>query len=267
MDKGKLILRICMAVLFFYGFGICLYPTFYGMRTDSEAHQKVEEFYEYVETLLPTETSPREENTEPTLDELTTFPTEPVTTEPVFPELLEAMEQYNRQIFLEKQAGLSDPWAYQQPSFDLSDFEVPDGIIGVLSIPALNAEFPIYLGATSSNMSKGMVHLSQTSLPIGGMNTNSVLAGHRGWNGADFLRYIEKLQIGDRVTVRNLWGELVYEAVEIRIIEPHEVEHILIQEGKDLLTILTCHPYASGGKQRYVVYCERVEKGESENER
>lgn len=251
MNKGKMILIICMILLFFYGLGICLWPTLYGLRADSSAHRKVEEFYEYVEALNPTvpaETTP----------DIPAQSTVPVETEPAFPELLEAMEQYNQRIYLEKQAGLCDPWAYQQPSFDLTEFDVPDGIIGVLSIPALDAEFPIYLGATSTNMSKGMVHLSQTSLPIGGINTNTVLAGHRGWHGADFLRYIEKLQIGDRVTVTNLWGELVYEAVAIRIIEPNEVEEILIQEGKDLLTILTCHPYASGGKQRYVVYCERV---------
>lgn len=254
MDKGKLILRICMAALFFYGFGIYLYPAFFGLRTDHNTHEKVDEFLNYVEALAPTmATDPTFATTESVPEE-----TKPIAIEPDFSELLASMEAYNLRLWQERQAGLSDPWAYQQPSFDLCAFGVPDGIIGVLSIPALNTELPIYLGATSSNMAKGMVHLSQTSLPIGGVNTNSVLAGHRGWNGADFLRYIEKLQVGDRVTVRNLWGELVYEAVEIRIIEPHEVDQILIQEGKDLLTILTCHPYASGGKQRYVVYCERV---------
>lgn len=255
MDKGKRILLTCMILLFVYGLGVYLYPFFHGLRTNHSAHQTVVEFYEYVETLIPTISTFPEESTQ---DHAETLPTAPAPSEPVFTELLEAMEAYNIRIWQEKQIGLSDPWAYEQPSFDLKAFDVPDGVIGVLSIPALDAEFPIYLGATFSNMAKGMVHLSQTSLPIGGINTNSVIAGHRGWNGADFLRYIEKLKVGDRVTVTNLWGELVYEAVEIRIIEPHEVEHILIQEGKDLLTILTCHPYASGGKQRYVVYCERV---------
>lgn len=256
MNKGNRILLICMALLFLYGLGIFLLPTLYGLHTDSSTQKKAEEFYDYVETLVtadPTVSSQADSEV------VSTYPS---SNEPVFPELLEAMERYNQRIYLEKQAGLCDPWAYQQPSFDLTEFDVPDGIIGVLSIPALDAEFPIYLGATSANMAKGVVHLSQTSLPIGGINTNCVLAGHRGWNGADFLRYIENLQVGDRVTVTNLWGEMVYEATEIRIIEPNDVDQILIQEGKDLLTILTCHPYASGGKQRYVVYCERVEKGE-----
>jgi hypothetical protein len=46
----------------------------------------------------------------------------------------------------------------------------------------------------------------------------------------------------------------------IPIIQLHEVEKIKIQPNRDLLTLLTCHPYASGGRQRYVVYCERTQK-------
>lgn len=246
MDKGKKILLICMAALFLYGLGIFLYPMVSGRLVDNRVQERAEAFFELVDTL---DVPDKSDSAGPELVE---------SSAEIYPDLLAAMKAYNEKIYLEEQAGLCDPWSYQQPSFDLSEFNVPEDVIGVLSIPALDAEFPIYLGATSENMEKGVVHLSQTSLPIGGINTNTVLAGHRGWNGADFLRYIEKLQVGDRVTVRNLWGELVYEAVEIRIIEPNEVEQILIQEGKDLLTILTCHPYASGGKQRYVVYCERV---------
>ena len=45
---------------------------------------------------------------------------------------------------------------------------------------------------------------------------------------------------------------------DIQIIQPHEVDKIKIQPNRDLLTLLTCHPYASGGRERYVVYCERA---------
>ena len=57
----------------------------------------------------------------------------------------------------------------------------------------------------------------------------------------------------------NLWETLTYRVSEIRIIDPSDVDEILIQPGRELLTLLTCHPYASGGRQRYVVYCERSE--------
>ena len=48
-----------------------------------------------------------------------------------------------------------------------------------------------------------------------------------------------------------------YTVVETKIIDPNDVKEILIQQDRELLTLLTCHPYASGGKYRYVVYCER----------
>jgi len=50
--------------------------------------------------------------------------------------------------------------------------------------------------------------------------------------------------------------------VETKIIDPNDVEEILIQQDRELLTLLTCHPYASGGKYRYVVYCERNQEME-----
>ena len=122
----------------------------------------------------------------------------------------------------------------------------------------MDLEMPIYLGATEQHMADGAAHMSQTSLPIGGENTNCVIAGHRGYSGASYFRYIDTLKVGDLVYVTNLWETLTYRVSEIQIIDPHEVEKILIQPGRELLTLLTCHPYASGGRQRYVVFCERI---------
>ena len=96
------------------------------------------------------------------------------------------------------------------------------------------------------------------SLPIGGSNTNCVLAGHRGWNGAAYFLYINQLEPGDIVTVTNLWETLTYQVVDARIIDPNDVEAIHIQADRELLTLLTCHPPGSGGKQRYLVICERT---------
>ena len=169
------------------------------------------------------------------------------------------MVQYNETIYAQGQAGLSCQYDYQKPSFRLSDYGLSDEVFGVISIPAIDLEMPIFLGATEQHMADGAAHLSQTSLPIGGGNTNCVIAGHRGYNGASYFRYIDKLKVGDVVSVTNLWEELTYRVSEIKIIDPYDVTEILIQPGRELLTLLTCHPYASGGRQRYVVYCERVE--------
>ena len=114
-----------------------------------------------------------------------------------------------------------------------------------------------YLGSTYQHLADGAAHLSQTSLPVGGMNTNCVIAGHRGWQGGSYFRYITDLEVGDQVNITNLWEILTYEVCEVKIINPNEAEEILIHPGRDLLTLMTCHPYASGGRQRYLVICER----------
>ena len=85
-----------------------------------------------------------------------------------------------------------------------------------------------------------------------------VIAGHRGWHGADYFRHIDRLAVGDSVTLTNLWETLTYTVADIQIIQPHEVDKIKIQQSRDLLTLLTCHPYANGGRERYVVYCEKL---------
>jgi sortase A len=107
------------------------------------------------------------------------------------------------------------------------------------------------------HMGRGAAQLSQTSMPIGGVNTNCVVAGHCGLAGALFFRYLSNLEVGDEIVLTNLWDELHYTVADMKIINPTDVDKILIQEGRDLLTLLTCHPYGTGGRYRLVVYCER----------
>lgn len=258
MRMWRKIVILLMLMVLIAGLGIALYPHFNGWITDYYIRQEAEKFLSYVDTVPTFSTStPEPEDTEP-------VPTEPEPTQPPtpYPELLEAMQSYNQRIWEQRQVGLCDPWAYQQPSFTLGDYGLEDEVFGVITIPRLELEMPIYLGATYKHMADGAAHLSQTSLPIGGENTNCVIAGHRGWGGASYFRYITELEAGDEVIITNLWGELRYTVVETKIIDPNDVKEILIQQDRELLTLLTCHPYASGGKYRYVVYCERNQEME-----
>ena len=75
--------------------------------------------------------------------------------------------------------------------------------------------------------------------------------------GCRFFRDIELLEVGDPVYVTTLWGSYPYRVREIQIIEPSETEALRIRPGEDLLTLLTCHPYLSGGTYRYAVCCQR----------
>lgn len=177
----------------------------------------------------------------------------------LFPELYQAMQEYNETIYGNGQEGISDPWAYQVSAMDLSRFGLEDKPIGVLTIPKMKFQQPIYVGATSKHLNDGVAQIAISSMPIGGVNTNCVIAGHRGWNGAPYMRYIDVLEPGDIIVVTNFWKSMIYEVKEIMVIEPYEAEKIMIQPDRDLVTILTCHPYGSGGRFRYLVFCERVE--------
>ena len=240
-------------VLFLIGTIIALLPLFHKLWVNYTMHRDVQAFLNYVEVkpYVPgesifnpstiqeedaNETAPPIEHTQLCLD----------------------MKAYNETIFREGQTGLSDPSAYEEASFRLTDYGLESEVFGVLSIPRLELDMPIYLGATKQNMANGAAVMGQTSLPIGGSNTNCVLAGHRGWNGAAYFLYINQLELGDVVTVTNMWETLTYEVVGTQIISPNDVEAIHIQPGRELLTLLTCHPPASGGKQRYLVFCERT---------
>ncbi len=164
--------------------------------------------------------------------------------------------QYNVALLHSGQANLVDAFSYESMGISLTG--IADDLFGYIEIPSMDVTLPLYLGASEANMAKGATVLGQTSLPIGGNGTNCVIAAHRGYRGSPYFREIERISIGDLVYITNPWGTLVYRAVAIDIISPHDVDAIKIQEGKDMVTLLTCHPYRSHGKQRYVVYCERT---------
>lgn len=235
-----------MLLVFLAGLASVLYPYVWGAAVDISIANTAKDFLSRFEdapdrdipTVIIPSTEPEESRS--------------------YPELWDAMAAYNQQIYTDGQSTLSETGAYQAKLFSLTDYGLPDDTFGVISIPTLNLEMPLYLGATDENMAMGAAVLSGTSVPIGGSNTNAVIAGHRGWGGAAYFRYITELSIGDEVVITNLWEHLRYRVVGTKIIEPHEIENILIQPERDIVTLLTCHPYASGGKQRYLVYCQRI---------
>lgn len=121
----------------------------------------------------------------------------------------------------------------RRAGIDLPAYGFEDGVAAVLSIPAIELEMPVYLGASYDNMAAGAAVLGQTSLPIGGDNTNCVIAGHRGWNGAAYFLNIDKLQEGDEIQLINLWETMNYNVTEIRIIEPTDIKQVLIQDDRN----------------------------------
>lgn len=175
--------------------------------------------------------------------------------------LLDAMRDYNLQIDASGQSALVDAWSYERPSFRLEDWGLPSEVVGYLDVPHMGATLPIYLGATEDNMSKGAVQLSQTSLPIGswgGSSNNTVIAAHRNHWSAGLFHDIDKMRPGDPVYVENLWGSLTYHVSGTTIIDPSDIDAVRIQPGRDMVTLISCHPLYHN-YQRFVVYCERDE--------
>lgn len=162
--------------------------------------------------------------------------------------------QYNQKIYTEGQKNLKDVWSYRTLPIELKDSK---NNFGYIRIKKMNVKLPLYLGATLENMRKGAAIMGETSLPLGTKNSNCVIAAHRGYEGIPYFREIERLKVGDRVIIKNPWEKLTYRVEEIKIVQPDDSDQIKIQKGKDMVTLLTCHPYRSHGRYRYVVYCIR----------
>ena len=175
-------------------------------------------------------------------------------------QMLEAAREYNEDLI--GNVVLSDPFdpaaleRINENYDDLLNYE-GNGIMGYVEIPRMDVELPVYLGATRKNMERGAVQLGQTSLPVGGVNTNCVIAAHRGYRGIPMFRDIEALRPGDEVIVHNFWETLTYEVSEIQVIYPSDIDKVLIRPGEDMVTLLTCHPYTQHTR-RYAVFCTRT---------
>ena len=177
--------------------------------------------------------------------------------ENILDKLYKKLQEENQKIYEEKQNKLVDPFSYEQSAIDLSEYGIDNNVIGYISIPKINIEVPILLGANTANMRKGAVHLTETSYPIGGVNTNSVIAAHRGYGKATLFRHIDKIGVGDKIHIRNFKEELTYEVYETKIINPDDVSELEIQEGQDIITLITCLTYRVN-TQRYIVKAKRV---------
>ncbi len=125
--------------------------------------------------------------------------------------------------------------------FDILDFD--GGMMGYISIPALDLNLPIYHGVGSVALKKGIGHLPQSAFPIGGKGNHAVLVGHTGLPKAKLFTDLNKLRRGDQfhITVGNC--TVTYAVDQIKIVLPFEVEDLKSLPDQDLCTLVTCTPY------------------------
>lgn len=229
-NKVKIVIEIVAVLFILVGAFVIIFPKI----TDFLYKESVQE----VKTVFVQETSD-------------------VKNESILDELYKQLKDKNNELYDTEQKDLKDAFSYEQAQVNLEQYGLSDNIIGFIQIPKIKVELPILLGANKDNMLKGAVHLTETSYPIGGINTNSIIAAHRGYGKTEMFRNIHKLEIGDDVYVRNFRESLAYKVVQIKIINPNDVDELKIQRGRDLVTLVSCHPYRVNNK-RYVVFCERV---------
>lgn len=171
-------------------------------------------------------------------------------------ELCSKMQIYNQKLYENGQSELYQADSMQRSTIwkEFQQYEP----FGYIEIPKMDCVLPLFLGASVEHLDQGASVLEGTSVPVGGRNTNCVIAGHRGWRQKAYFKQIEMLQVGDMVYITNPWERLSYCVEKIEIIEPDDFERIRILEGQEMITLMTCHPYRSGGKYRYLVLCSRV---------
>lgn len=136
---------------------------------------------------------------------------------------------------------------------------LPSDIIGYLSIPSIEVRLPIFLGSEEEHLKEGVGHVARSSLPVGGVSSRALLTGHSGLANGRLFSRLDELERGDFFLINVLGRELAYQVERTEMILPQEVERLNIEEGRDLVSLITCAPFGIN-THRLIVTGERVEE-------
>lgn len=157
---------------------------------------------------------------------------------------LEKARSYNNSL---SEVAFPDPFGHGGSLETAGDYEeilnVDRGMMGVLEIPCIEVELPIYHGIAEDVLQKGVGHISQTAFPVGGEGNHTVLSTHRGLPDARLFTDLDELEPGDAFYIRVLGNNLAYEVDQVEVVDPGDVSLLKPEEGKDYVTLLTCTPY------------------------
>lgn len=131
--------------------------------------------------------------------------------------------------------------------------------LAVLTIPKINLKEEVFNSIEDKVLQNHIGLLPKTSLPYGGVGTNSVLVGHRGTHTAELFRRLDEIQENDYIFLENPLqkGEvLAYKVTKTEIILPTEGDKIKLEQDKDLITLITCTPYLINS-HRIIITAER----------
>lgn len=227
-NAANKVFTLVLLVVFFVGLSVLLYPSvsqYWNARVQSRAVMD----YDRMMQAMSTED---------------------------FAEELEKAYDYNRRL-----AALPFPMVDYRPltkQYEEAANVIDTGMMGYIAIDKLQVEIPIYHGTTDMVLNSAVGHFEGTSLPVGGESTHSVLMAHRGLPHAKLFTDLDKMQMGDTFTINILGEVLTYEVVQIKVVEPTEIEDLQIVEGEDYCTLVTCTPYGINS-HRLLVQGKRIE--------
>lgn len=138
-----------------------------------------------------------------------------------------------------------------------------DEMMGSVEIPKINIKIPIYHTTEEEVLNKGAGHLEGSSLPVGGANTHAVISAHRGLPSASLFTDLDQMKVGDHFLLHVLNETLCYEVDKISVVKPEDTSALAVEDGQDLVTLLTCTPYGVN-TERLLVRGHRVPYVEEE---
>lgn len=171
--------------------------------------------------------------------------------------LFDDAQKYNEELYTQQKKGVFREEGLENYNNILKIDNT--GVMGYVEIPSIDVRLPIYHGTDDVILQAGAGHSGYTSIPIGGKNTHAMLFGHSALPQSKLFTDLEMLQLGDYFNIGVLRKKLNYKIIKIEVVKPNElVDRLAIEEGRDLVTLVTCTPYGVNS-HRLVITGERTE--------
>ena len=117
------------------------------------------------------------------------------------------------------------------------------GVMAYVDIPKINVYLPVQHGTDADTLERAVGHVVGTSLPVGGSSTHAVLSAHSGLASSKLFSDIDQLAVGDTFYIHVLGDTLAYKVDSIHTVLPTDTSLLQIEDGKDLVTLVTCTPF------------------------
>ena len=117
-----------------------------------------------------------------------------------------------------------------------------NGLMGRIQIPSISVDLPIYHGTSDEALLEGAGHLQGTSLPVGGLDTHSVITAHRGLANSRMFTDLDQVKKGDTFSITTFGHTVSYQVIDTKVVDPKDNASLRQEAGKDLVTLVTCTP-------------------------